>query len=145
MYHVCMHDYNYEVYYIVHCVYVYASVHVYVHCNYKCLIFLQFPRVADNESAFVKGTNNYSNTRNLVKHDSSEQHQICLEAKIVREAPEKAPLTRTVTRLTRRRNDTMLKLFRTAYFLVKQNLSLRSYDSLVSLQECNGLQLGRSY
>ena len=81
----------------------------------------------------------------MVRHDSSERHQRCLDAKKVRVAPEKAPLTTAVMRLTCQQNDTMLKLFRTAYCLVKQNFSLRSFQSLLSLQECNGLQLGKAY
>ena len=83
--------------------------------------------------------------RNVVRHDSSERHQRCLDAKKVRVAPEKAPLTTAVMRLTCQQNDTMLKLFRTAYCLVKQNFSLRSFQSLLSLQECSGLQLGKAY
>ena len=39
----------------------------------------------------------------------------------------------------------MLKPFCTAYCLVKQNISLRSFPILVTLQECNGLPLGRAY
>lgn len=39
----------------------------------------------------------------------------------------------------------MLKLFRTVYCIVKQNFSLRSFEALLQLQECNGLLLGRAY
>ena len=114
------------------------------------LIFLlslptQFPRIADKESAFVKGTKNLSNTRNLVRHDCSEQHQKCLDAERVKAAPEKAHLTTALMRLTSQQNDTLLKLFRTAYCVVKCNMSLRSFESLLSLQECNGLHLGKAY
>lgn len=81
----------------------------------------------------------------MIKHGTSECHQKCVDAKRVKEAPEKAPLNAAVSRLTRQQNDTMLKLFRTAYCLVKQNFSLRSFPTIVSLQECNGLPLGRAY
>ena len=39
----------------------------------------------------------------------------------------------------------MLKLFHTAYCLVKQNMFIRSFLALVSLQEGNGLPMGRAY
>lgn len=103
---------------------------------------LQFPRIADGDSAFVMGTNNFSNTRNLVKHEVSEHHKRCVDAQ---QDPENAPLNSIVSRLSRQQNESMIKLFRTAYCLVKQNFSLRSFEVLLHLQECNGVQLGRSY
>ena len=61
------------------------------------------------------------------------------------EAPEKAPLNTAVTRLTRSDNEIMLKLFRTAFCIVKNNFSQRSFPALITLQECNGLRLGKAY
>lgn len=84
-------------------------------------------------------------TRSLVKHDSSEKHQKCIDAKKILEAPEKAPLPSAVIKLTRQQNDYITKLFRTVYCIVKQNMSLRSYPALIQLQCLNGLQVGKAY
>ena len=48
--------------------------------------------MADKDSAFYKGTNNFSNTRTLEKHDRSERHQRCIEAKVVKEKPFDTPI-----------------------------------------------------
>ena len=50
-----------------------------------------------------------------------------------------------MTRLTRQQNEVLLKLFRTAYCLGKQNFSLRSFPALIALQEQNGLTLSKAY
>ena len=71
----------------------------------------QWPKVANTESAFYKGTSNYSNCRTFEKHDSSEKHQRCVEASLVQKEPEKAPLNAVVARLTKQQNLKMLQLF----------------------------------
>lgn len=55
------------------------------------------------------------------------------------------PEQTAMSRLTRQQNEVMLKLFRTAYCVVKHNFSLCSFPALIDLQECNGLNLGRAY
>ena len=61
------------------------------------------------------------------------------------ERPEQTAICTAMSRLTRQQNEVMLKLFRTAYCVVKHNFSLRSFPALIDLQECNGLNLGRAY
>ena len=61
----------------------------------------QWPRIANTESAFYRGTSNYSNSHTFQKHDSSEKHQKCLEASLVQTEPKKALLNAIVTRLTK--------------------------------------------
>ena len=64
---------------------------------------------------------------------------------LAKNAPETAPINRSISRLTQRDNLVMLKLFRTAYCVIKHNFSLRSFPVLITLQECNGLPLGHAY
>ena len=47
--------------------------------------------------------------------------------------------------MTKQQNETMLKLFTTAYCVVKHNFSLMSFAVLFRLQERNGLSLGSAY
>ena len=65
--------------------------------------------------------------------------------KKVKEAMEQAPLATVMSRLTRQDNEVMLKLFRTAYCIVKHNFSKCSFPVLITIQECNGLRMGKSY
>ena len=64
---------------------------------------------------------------------------------LAKNAPETAPINRSISRLTQRDNLVMLKLFRTAYCVIKHNFLLRSFPVLITLQECNGLPLGHAY
>ena len=87
--------------------------------------------MADKDSAFYKGTNNFSNTRTLEKHDHSKRHQRCIEAKAVKEKPLDTPIHTAMTRLTRQQNEVFF--------------SLRSFPALYALQEQNGLTLSKAY
>ncbi len=78
-------------------------------------------------------------------HAASERHNKCLDAKAVKESPRTTPLNVAISRLTHQQNETMMKLFRTAYCIAKQHFSIRSFPTLLSLQEQNGLNLGRAY
>lgn len=68
-----------------------------------------------------------------------------MAAKKVKDAPTKAPLNVAISRLTRQENESMIRLFRTAYCIVKHNFSIRSFPALISLQECNGLPFAIAY
>ena len=65
-----------------------------------------------------------------------------MAAKKVKDAPEKAPLNVSISRLIRQENETMIRLFQTAYYVVKHNFTIRSFPALIGLQECNGLSFG---
>ena len=92
-----------------------------------------------------KGMRNFSNSESLKKHDVSEKHQLAVEAEQASKDPEKAPLNRSISRLTREQNEMMLMLFRTAYCVAKHNFSLSSFPVLISLQESNGLRIWHAY
>ena len=68
-----------------------------------------------------------------------------MEAHEVQKEPEKTPLNSVFACLTRQENTNMLKLFQTGYCIVKHDLSLRSFLTLLNLQKCNGLLLGKAY
>ena len=79
----------------------------------------------------MKGSKKICNTRSIIKHNDSESHHKCDEAKKAQDNPTQAPIVRSVSHLTRQQNDIMLKLFRTAFCLVKQNMSVRSFPALL--------------
>jgi hypothetical protein len=68
-----------------------------------------------------------------------------MEAHEVQKEPEKAPLNSVFACLTKQQHTNISKLFRTAYCIVKHNLLLRSFPTLLEQQECNGLPLGKAY
>ena len=71
--------------------------------NQKTAYLSFIPRIADSSSAFVKGTNNFSNDRNLKWHESSEKHGHCTAAMLAKNAPETAPIKRSISCLYFRR------------------------------------------
>ena len=64
---------------------------------------------------------------------------------LAKNAPETAPINRSISCLTQGDNLVMLKLFQTAYCVIKHNFSLCSFPVPITLQECNGLPLGHAY
>ena len=68
-----------------------------------------------------------------------------MEAIKVQEAPNTAPLNVAFIHLTCEQNERMIHLFRTAYCIVKQNFSVRSFPVLLTVQDLNGVDIGVAY
>lgn len=109
-----------------------------------CKICRQFPGLA-GDNPFTKGTNNFRKDP-IKAHDASKSHKKCSEAKLTRDKPGQTPMARIVARANEQQFEKMTKLFRTAYYIAKEELPLRKFDGLCQLQRANGVDFpDRSY
>ena len=112
-----------------------------------CKICRDYPNVADKTSSFFTGTDAFRKD-NIQGHDNSKQHMKCVGKqkleKCKAEAESKGemyngPIPSSFCKLTEEQQQEILKLFNTAYFVVKQEMSFLTFRYLIRLQIKNDL------
>ena len=109
-----------------------------------CKFCVEFPALADKSSPLFNGTSGFRRTT-LQAHSRSKTHHTCSEAYRTRENPDAAPMDRALRNMNSQTQEKLRKLFNTAYFISKENLSFAKFPELCKLQMKNGLELGETY
>ena len=114
-----------------------------------CTVCIAHPTHADRTSSLVKGCASYRREI-LTSHHSSLSHRRCMAVnQRVRQEqdaePVQGPMDHQLRNMNAREVDTMVRLFNTAYFIVKEEAPFITYPKLVSLQLRNGAKMGGQY
>ena len=94
-----------------------------------CKFCVDFPALADKSSSLYTATSSFQRTT-LQAHTRSKAHHNCSEAYHARENQDAAPMQRVLRNMNSQTQEKLIKLFNTAYFISKENLSFKlSYVS----------------
>ena len=110
----------------------------------KCKICCSFPEIADKSSSLFIGNGAFRHTT-IQAHAKSKTHFKCFEANSARENPGAAPMRTVLRNMNAQVNEKLQKLFRSAYFISKENLAFAKFPQLCKLQMKNGVDLGETY
>ena len=113
-----------------------------------CTVCIAHPTHADRTSSLVKGCASYRRDI-MTSHQSSISHRRCMAVnQRVRQEqdaePVQGPMDHQLRNMNAKEVDTMVILFNTAYFIVKEESPFITYPKLVSLQLRNGAKMGGS-
>ena len=111
-----------------------------------CGICSKHPTIAAKESEFSKksGTNNFKN-KPLKKHEASKNHQKCVTAEKAINNPKSTEMYKCCKQMYDTDDEKVEKKFKTAFYISALEQPLDDYESLCTLQNLNGVELGETY
>ncbi len=110
-----------------------------------CHLCVEFPTYADKESPFYKGTTSTFRKSSIKTHAKSKAHASCVLAKKAKENPQNTPMATAVAKLNKENFEILKTLFRTAYYVAKEEVALVKFRSLCKLQMANGVDVKNTY
>ena len=109
-----------------------------------CRVCNEFSQQADKESPFYLGTSTFRKS-SIKTHATSKAHAKCELAKRARETPRSTPMAQTVAKMNKDNFEVLKKLFRTAYYVAKEEIAMAKFSSLCKLQISNGVNMNNTY
>lgn len=109
-----------------------------------CRFCNEFSQHADKESPFYLGTSTFRKS-SIKTHAKSKAHAKCELAKRAKENPRSTPMAQTVAKMNKDNFEVLKKLFRTAYYVAKEEIALAKFPSLCKLQIGNGINMNNTY
>ena len=109
-----------------------------------CEVCREYPNIADKKSSFYEGTDAFR-LDNIVGHDKSKLHNKCYEKQTLDERKSKSsdtgevygPLLANFLKIDKSVQEELIKLFNTAYFIVLNEMSFKTFPDLIKLQAKN--------
>ncbi|XP_072015069.1 zinc finger protein 862-like [Amphiura filiformis] len=116
-----------------------------------CAWCREFPKLADHSSPLFKGTgpgaekpSDYRKS-GLVTHDSSANHKRVAGKKAAVDNPGKQPMDIHLQHMSTEESNRIRILMNTAHFTAKEDLAMKKFPKLCTLQEKNGLKIGDNW
>ena len=113
-----------------------------------CSTCRKYPELADKSSPMYIGCGNgvrRFRRETLTAHLTSLCHVVCPTRLLNGQKPEDRPLEKMFSRISQESQARLEKLFNTAHYIMKENISLQKYASICELQEENQVDLGPNY
>ena len=105
---------------------------------------MEFPKHTDKESPFYLGTSTFRKS-SIKTHAKSKGHGKCELAKRAKETPQNTAMAKTVAKMNKDNFEVLRNLFRTAYYVAKEEIALVKFPSLCKLQMANGINVNNTY
>ncbi|KAJ4922562.1 hypothetical protein JOQ06_016566, partial [Pogonophryne albipinna] len=109
-----------------------------------CEVCREYPSIADHNSKLYEGVTGSKRIETLQSHESSKYHLLCIQRKEVTEKGT-GPMFVALTKQAENMDYQLKPMFNTAFYVAKQKLPFRSFESLIELQEKNGIKMQAHY
>ncbi|XP_071964144.1 zinc finger protein 862-like [Antedon mediterranea] len=109
-----------------------------------CRVCKDCPDKADTQSSFYLGCDSFRKL-SIQTHDKSKSHLMCVLVKRAKENPKDTSMGKAIAKINASNFEILKKLFRTAYYVAKEEIALAKFPGLCKLQMANGVELKNTY
>ena len=117
---------------------------LYFNKDENVMVCSEFSQQADKESPFYLGTSTFRKS-SIRTHAKSKAQAKCELAKRAKEIQRSTPMAQTVAKMNKANLEVLKKLFRTAYYVAKEEIAMAKFSSLFKLQIGNGVNMSKTY